>query len=129
MGGRSGFGKRFREFRRRAQLTQRQLATRLDLDYTYISKIESGAVPPPPRERIEAVAGVFRLSQGEKDELLLLAQEVPADVEQWIVSDPNALVFYRSLAQHSTADQAALLKELIQRLERRHKKGRTSTKD
>lgn len=129
MADRNSFGKRFREFRRRAQLTQRQLARKLDLDYTYISKIEGGAVPPPPRERIEAAAAVFRLSQVERDELLLLAQEVPADMEQWIVTEPNALLFYRSLAQHSTSDQAALLKELIQKLEQRHKKSRHSTKD
>src|SRR5205809_2413361 len=122
MAERDGFGKRFREFRRRAQLTQRQLAQKLDLDYTYISKIEGGAVPPPPRERIEAAATVFRLSQAERDALLILAQELPADVEQWIVSEPKALLFYRSLTRHSASDQAALLKEVIRKLEQGRKK-------
>jgi len=74
---RDGFGKRFGEFRRRAQLTQRQLAQKLDLDYTYISKIEGGAVPLPSRERIQAAAAVFRLSQTERTTCYCLPRSYP----------------------------------------------------
>ena len=48
------FGKKMREARRRAGLTQAQLAKRIDLDYTYISKIERGTFNPPARPKVVA---------------------------------------------------------------------------
>lgn len=44
------FGARLRELRKQASLSQRELADKVGVNFTYLSKIESGVMPPPQRE-------------------------------------------------------------------------------
>ncbi len=117
------FGKLFRKYRKRVGLTQRQLAQKLKLDYTYISKIESATVPPPPRDRVESAARVFRLTRDETDGLIQLAAEAQPDVRSWVLRDPRAQTLYRSIRKHPSADRQALLDDLIRQVEKRRKNG------
>ena len=41
------FGVKLRELRTKAGMTQRELAGRVTIDFTYLSKIENGVMPPP----------------------------------------------------------------------------------
>jgi transcriptional regulator with XRE-family HTH domain len=41
-------GAELRRLRREAGLTQRELAERLELSHTYLSKLENGRMPMPP---------------------------------------------------------------------------------
>ena len=41
------FGARLRELRKQLGLTQRELANIVNVDFTYLSKIEGGTAPPP----------------------------------------------------------------------------------
>src|SRR5437879_3253756 len=91
------FGKLFRKYRKRMGLNQRQLAKKLKLDYTYISKIESATVPPPPRDRVESAAKVFGLTRDETDELIRLAGEAQPDLQSWVLREPRAQALYRSI--------------------------------
>ena len=46
------FGNRLRDLRRTAGLTLRELAVRINVDFSYISKLENGQLPPPSEQVI-----------------------------------------------------------------------------
>ena len=74
---RKGFGARLRELRTEAGFTLSKLAERCNIDFTYLSKIESGALPPPSERVILQLAAALN---ADKDELLVLAGKIPADI-------------------------------------------------
>ncbi len=44
------FGVHLKKARVKAQLSQRELARTIEVDFTYLSKIENGKMPPPSEE-------------------------------------------------------------------------------
>ena len=113
------FGKLLRSYRLRAKKTQEELATAIGVDFTYISKIENEKAPPPSRDRIEEAARFLGLSQDEEIELLLLADKLPSDVQDWALDRPKAVSLYRTIKQASPEKQEEILDELIARVRRR----------
>jgi len=73
------FGARLRELRKQFGLTQRALAEKLDVDFSYLSKIESGVAPPPSEKVILRLAEVLN---ADRDELLTLAGKIPPDIAE-----------------------------------------------
>jgi len=73
------FGARLRQLRIQAGMTQRELADRVNIDFSYLSKIESGAVPPPSQKVISQLAEALNV---DKDELIISAGKVPSDIVQ-----------------------------------------------
>ena len=73
------FGKKIQQLRRDALLSQRALAERVGLNFTYISKIESGEMPPPSEDKIRELATAL---EGDEDELFMLARRVPTDLAE-----------------------------------------------
>ncbi|MBL0937886.1 MAG: helix-turn-helix domain-containing protein [Gemmatimonadaceae bacterium] len=116
------FGSRLHEFRKRARLTQKELAEAIDVDFTYISKIESGGAPPPARARIEEAAKILKLSITETDELFHLAEKIPANVEDFVAKQPATQRLLRSIRAVPVSEQAKLLEDLIKEAEKRHRK-------
>ncbi len=86
------FGTRLRELRKRASLSQRVLANKVGIDFTYLSKIESGAMPPPSQQVILRLTEVL---DADKDELMLLAGKIPSDIVQ-ILKNEKVLQLLRS---------------------------------
>ena len=86
------FGARLRQLRKQAGMTQRELADRVNVDFSYLSKIESGAVPPPSAKVILQLA---RALKADRDELTILAGKIPADVAQ-ILQNRETLARLRS---------------------------------
>jgi len=86
------FGARLRELRQQASLSQRELADSIGINFTYLSKIESGVMPPPSEKVILGLAEALNV---DKDELLVLAGKIPADIAQ-ILKNREALQFLRS---------------------------------
>ena len=82
----SEFGKRLRELRKRASLTQRELADGVGINFTYLSKIESGAMPPPSKKIIFRLADALNI---DREELLILAGIIPDDVTQMLKNEEN----------------------------------------
>lgn len=110
----NSFGQKLREYRLRAGKTQEDLADAIDVDFTYISKIENNRARPPKRERIEHAAQFLDLNQDEEIELLLLAEKLPSDVQDWALDQPKAVSLYRSIKKASPEDQEEILDELIE---------------
>jgi transcriptional regulator with XRE-family HTH domain len=64
------FGERLRELRKQRKVCQRDLANMIEVDFTYISKIETGNTPPPSRITIHRIA---RALDANESELIILA--------------------------------------------------------
>jgi transcriptional regulator with XRE-family HTH domain len=99
------FGARLRQLRREQHLNQRTLAARVDIDFTYLSKIETGAMPPPSAETIVHLA---RALGADPDELLLLAGKVPQDLVPIITRSPAWPAFLRSVRDLTDGELRAL---------------------
>lgn len=113
------FGELLRQYRLRANRTQEELAKAIGVDFTYISKIENRKAPPPSRERIERAARFLDLSQDEEIELLLLADKLPSDVQDWALDRPKAVSLYRTIKQASPEQQEKILDDLIEQVRRK----------
>ena len=96
------FGARLRELRKQAGLTLRELAERVNIDFTYLSKIESGAMPPPSEKVILQLAEALNT---DKDELIILAGRIPSDIAQ-ILKDEETLKRLRSTHAEQTVQSS-----------------------
>jgi transcriptional regulator with XRE-family HTH domain len=106
----SDFGTTLKNLRKERRITQRDLAQKVGVDFTYISKIETGAfVNPPSVALIEKIAQVLGT---DADELILLAKKIPDTLRETIVDDELAAAFLRKIP-HFTDDQRKKLKALI----------------
>ena len=96
------FPQRLRELRREARLSQRGLAERVNVDFTYLSKIENSRVEPPSENVLKNIAAVLAdelgLDETElSDELITLAGKIPSDLAETLARNPGAVRFLRSL--------------------------------
>ncbi len=73
-------------------MSQRELARKVGVDFTYLSKIESGAMPPPSEK---VILRIVEALNADREELLTLAGKIPADIAQ-ILKNRRALQLLRS---------------------------------
>lgn len=95
------FGPRLRQLRLEQRLNQRDLAAKVGIDFTYLSKLENERMPPPAAATIIRIANVLEAST---DELLLLAHKVPSDIQPVITKYPTVPAFLRSISDLSEAE-------------------------
>jgi PAS domain S-box-containing protein len=74
------FGQRIRELRQAKGLTQRDLAKKAGISYAYVSKLETGSMPPPRHKVIQTLARILGATDGQTDELFGLAGKIPRDL-------------------------------------------------
>ena len=76
------FGKVLRQARRDKGYSQRELAKLVNVDYTYLSKLENDhAAYPPSKEVIQLLAHYLDLTEREED-LIYLAGRITTDDEK-----------------------------------------------
>ncbi len=97
-----GFGAALRASRRAAGLSQRTVAARTGLDFSYISKVENGRLPPPAADTIVAICRVLEIAP---EGLLALTGKIPSAVRQTVSSSPAAQQFLREAQQLALTDQ------------------------
>lgn len=83
------FANLLREKRRSAGISQRQLAEKAGVDFSYISKLENGRLPPPSAETVQRIATILGCAI---EELLAAARKMPAGVNDTLTA-PAALRF------------------------------------
>ncbi len=93
---------RIRTLRKEAQMSQRVLAEKVKIDFTYLSKIENQRVKPPSEKVLKSIAyelaGELGLDQQElADELTILGGKVPSDLAGTLFRNPQAVHFLRSI--------------------------------
>lgn len=103
------FGRTIRDLRKRKGMSQKELADKAGIDFTYLSKIENDRMPPPSEKTIRAMAEVL---ETDADELIRLAGKVPTDLVDFLISDPAAIKALRSIQGdvRSGEDWSELLK-------------------
>lgn len=92
------FGQTLKEIRRSKDITQRQLATAVGVDFSYISKIENDRMPPPAADTIVKICEVLDVPP---DDLLAMTGKMPTPIKEAISEKPAAQEFLRE-AQNMT---------------------------
>jgi len=83
------FGERIRELRQGKQLTLRDLAAKVGVGFTYISKIENHKLEEghgPSEKLIHKLAAEL---DADEEELLLLAEKVPEPIRKRVCERPD----------------------------------------
>jgi len=93
----AAFGDHLRGLRKRAGLSQRELAQRAGIDFTYLSKIENGRVDPPGEATMRALA---RALGADAEDLLARARKMPRDLKRLVAQGtPEKALLLRRIAQ------------------------------
>jgi transcriptional regulator with XRE-family HTH domain len=114
------FGTRLRTWRLDADLSQRELAKRADINFSYLSKIEAGLVPPPSDEKVRSLARALGRSYEEVEEILVMSEEsrVPAEVvKAALIRNPGVGALLRRLKDRRLSDDE--LNDLLRIVEQR----------
>jgi transcriptional regulator with XRE-family HTH domain len=92
----ASFGELLRDTRRKMGISQRELAKRIEVDFSYISKLENDRLPPPSSETLGRIAVELGC---EPEALLSAAKKLPSGLENSIASEPSALRFLQRAAR------------------------------
>jgi transcriptional regulator with XRE-family HTH domain len=104
------FGARLRDLRKARNLSQRALAERVGINFTYLSKVESEKLDFAQYPSEELIRKLATALEADVDELLLLAKKIPPDIRERVIERPDA---FRKIA--SLDDQA--LDEILRQIE------------
>ena len=96
------FGRRLREIRKQKNVSQRDLATQVGIDFTYLSKIEGGRSAPPSEDVIRHIAKVL---EADENELINLAGKVPKDLKTVLEESPQAVELLRVLSERKLPNE------------------------
>jgi transcriptional regulator with XRE-family HTH domain len=108
------FGERLRELRKARNLSQRALADKVGINFTYLSKVESERLDFAQYPSEELIRRLAKALGADEDELLLLAKKIPTDIRERVIERPDA---FRKIA--SLDDET--LDELLKQIERKEK--------
>jgi len=103
------FGTKLRDLRKKSGLSLRELADRVNVNFTYLSKIENGILPPPSEKVIRQLAETLN---ADKDELLALAGRIPSDIAE-ILKDRDTLEKLRAEQVKKEEKALAVHKKLV----------------
>jgi transcriptional regulator with XRE-family HTH domain len=92
----SAFGDLLREKRRAAGLSQRQLAERAEVDFSYISKLENGRLPAPADETVVRICEILKCPT---DEFFAAAKKIPAELSAALGGELAALRFLQEASR------------------------------
>ena len=95
------FGTKLREYRLLRQLNQKDLAKAVDINVTYLSKLETGKMEPPAEATVRKLAGALDV---DPTELLILAKKIPSDVRAIVTASPEVSYFLRTAKELQPAD-------------------------
>ena len=97
------FGSRIRELRKEKDISLRDFADRVGIDFTYLSKIENGKVEPPSEEKIRKMARELDVGA---EELLVLAGKVSSEqIRQAIQANPSVGILLRKIQSKNLTKQ------------------------
>jgi PAS domain S-box-containing protein len=98
-------GQRLRELRKAKGISQRELANKVGTNFTYLSKLETGAIPRPGEKIILALAKVL---DADPDELFGLTRKIPPDITEQIDTETIKGLRYLQDLHRRVAEPAAL---------------------
>jgi transcriptional regulator with XRE-family HTH domain len=102
------FGSRIQRLRREAKITQRDLAGRLGIDFTYLSKLENDRGEAPSEDMVRRIAQFLHT---DEEELLARAGKVPPGLRDRAQEDLKFARFLRKLPTLPDADLERLYRQ------------------
>jgi transcriptional regulator with XRE-family HTH domain len=108
----SKFGERLRKLRQAKKLSQKQLAARVGINYTYLSKCESEKLDFAPYPGEDLIRRLAVALDADEDELLFLAKKIPADIRERVLARPDA---FRTLAALDDEALDEVIRQVAQR--------------
>lgn len=96
------FGTKLRAYRRQANISQRELAEKTGIDFSYISKLENDRIPPPSADTIVKICNVLGI---DPHELLAITGKLPSDIRSEITTREGAQRFLREAQELSLSDE------------------------
>jgi HTH-type transcriptional regulator, competence development regulator len=105
------FGELLREKRRAAGLSQRQLADRAGVDFSYISKLENSRLPAAADETVVRICAILGCPA---EEFFTAAKKLPTELGESLAGEPAAIRFLQeaSRLQLSQREWERMLGEL-----------------
>jgi HTH-type transcriptional regulator, competence development regulator len=92
----TSFGELLREKRRASALSQRQLAERAGVDFSYISKLENGRLPAPADDTVVRLCEILGC---RSEEFFAAAKKMPTELGESLVGEPAALRFLQEASR------------------------------
>jgi HTH-type transcriptional regulator, competence development regulator len=109
MAGRKNFGALVRQEREAKEIGLREMAKKIGISPTYLSKIERGDFDPPAEDKVRKIAEIIGRNP---DELLALAGRVASDLTDIIRQRPREMAdFLRTAKGLSAKDIAQLARQ------------------
>lgn len=105
------FGSALRVWRRASGLSQREVAERIGLDFSYISKVENDRLPPPSAD---TVVKISRVLQVPVEDMLALTGKLPSRVQRAVSSSKVAQRFLLEAQEMELTDHE--WEEMVQSL-------------
>jgi DNA-binding Xre family transcriptional regulator len=111
--GREKFGVFIRREREAKKIGLREMAKKIDVSPTYLSKIERDEFPPPAEDRVKAIAKILEC---DPDDLLARAGRVSTDISDIIKRHPVELAALLRTIKGLSADDIARLARQAQKV-------------
>jgi HTH-type transcriptional regulator, competence development regulator len=112
MAGRKSFGALVRREREAKEIGLREMAKKIGVSPTYLSKVERDEFPPPAEDKVRKIAEIIGR---DADELLALAGRVASDLTDIIRQRPREMADFLRAAKGLTADDLARLARAAQK--------------
>jgi transcriptional regulator with XRE-family HTH domain len=106
------FGERVRNLRIAKKWTLRDLAPRVSVGFTYISKVENGKLDFGDYPSEPLIRRLAEALDADVDELLLLAKKVPDQIRQRVLERPDA---FRRLAALDDRELDAVVRHIARK--------------
>lgn len=95
------FGETLREIRRARNISQRELAEKVSVDFSYISKVENDRIPTPSADTVERICTVLGVNS---ETLLSLSGKMTSEATQMLSTSEAAQKFVKHAQTMSLTD-------------------------
>ena len=113
---RGTFGAFVRQKREAKNIGLREMAKKIGVSPTYLSKVERDEFAPPAEDKVKAIAQII---EWDADELLALANRISSDLSDIIKQDPVRMGMLLRKVRKLTAEDAAKLSFLLRDLQQK----------
>ncbi len=98
----SEFGQRLRDLRKQQGISQRDLASQVGINWTYVCKIETGQIAPPSEDVIRRIAQVL---DADANDLINASGKVPDGLKDVLEDNPLAVELVRVLSKRKLSEE------------------------
>ena len=118
---RETFGTVLRRIRKSKDMTQREVARAINMDFSYFSRLETDHFKSlPTRETIAKIADAMQCTEVEKADLLAAAGRVAVEMQE----RPELRRLFRTATQLPSAELEELVKRAEEQLKQQQEKGK-----